>query len=123
MYLTLPGCAHDPTLPAVHVISQCTCVLLTQLLPAVAQPLIPVATVLEGALLGALDTAYIAKRTGLGIAIALATIYASQHVFHMGLLGIWVRPQSAPALPRAMASEAPRRAAATIMSMPQLHCC
>ncbi len=108
---------------AVHIISQCTCVRLTQLLPAVAQPLIPVATVLEGALLGALDTAYIAKRTGLGIAIALATIYASQHVFHMGLLGIWVRPQSVPALPSVLASEALRRSAAMIMSMPQFRCC
>jgi hypothetical protein len=41
------------------------------------QPLIPVATVLEGALLGAVDTSYIAKRTGLGIAIALAVIYGT----------------------------------------------
>ena len=41
------------------------------------QPLIPVATVLEGALLGAVDTGYIAKRTGLGIAIALAVIYGA----------------------------------------------
>lgn len=41
------------------------------------QPLIPVATVLEGALLGAVDTSYIAKRTGLGIAIALAVIYGA----------------------------------------------
>eukprot|EP00208_Stichococcus_sp_RCC1054_P003768 CAMPEP_0206138982 /NCGR_PEP_ID=MMETSP1473-20131121/4236_1 /ASSEMBLY_ACC=CAM_ASM_001109 /TAXON_ID=1461547 /ORGANISM="Stichococcus sp, Strain RCC1054" /LENGTH=520 /DNA_ID=CAMNT_0053532579 /DNA_START=234 /DNA_END=1797 /DNA_ORIENTATION=- len=64
----------------------------TRVIPllAVAMPLIPVATVLEGALLGALDTGYIAKRTGLGIVIALATIYASQHVFNMGLLGIWI---------------------------------
>ena len=54
------------------------------------QPLIPVATILEGALLGAVDTGYIAKRTGLGIAIALVTIYTSQSVLHMGLLGIWV---------------------------------
>jgi len=53
------------------------------------QPLIPVATVLEGALLGAVDTAYIAKRTGLSIAIALGIIYASQSLMHMGLLGIW----------------------------------
>jgi hypothetical protein len=41
------------------------------------QPLIPMATVLEGALLGAVDTSYIAKRTGLGIAIALAVIYGA----------------------------------------------
>ena len=41
------------------------------------QPLIPLATVLEGALLGAVDTSYIAKRTGLGIAIALAVIYGA----------------------------------------------
>ncbi len=53
------------------------------------QPLIPVATVLEGALLGAVDTAYIAKRTGLSIAIALAVIYGSQSFLHAGLLGIW----------------------------------
>jgi putative MATE family efflux protein len=56
---------------------------------ALAMPLIPMATVLEGALLGAVDTSYIAKRTGLGIAIALAVIYGSQSVLHMGLLGIW----------------------------------
>lgn len=50
------------------------------------------ATVLEGALLGALDTSYIAKRTALGISIALAIIYTSQNVFHVGLIGIWVPP-------------------------------
>lgn len=57
---------------------------------AAAMPLIPVATILEGALLGALDTSYIAKRTALGISIALAIIYTSQNVFHVGLIGIWV---------------------------------
>lgn len=44
----------------------------------IVQPLIPIATVLEGALLGAVDTSYIAKRTGLGIAVALAVIYGAQ---------------------------------------------
>lgn len=64
----------------------------TKVIPllAVAMPLIPVATILEGALLGALDTSYIAKRTALGISIALAIIYTSQNVFHVGLIGIWV---------------------------------
>ena len=54
------------------------------------QPLIPIATILEGALLGALDTGYIAKRTGASLGLSLAVIYASQMVLHMGLVGIWI---------------------------------
>ena len=54
------------------------------------QPLIPVATILEGALLGALDTGYIAKRTGVSLCLALAIIYGSQMVLHLGLVGVWI---------------------------------
>ena len=57
---------------------------------ALLQPLIPIATILEGTLLGALDTDYIAKRTGASLTLSLAMIYASQIAFHMGLVGIWV---------------------------------
>ena len=54
------------------------------------QPLIPVATILEGALLGALDTGYIAKRTGVSLALALAIIYGSQMALQLGLVGVWI---------------------------------
>ena len=54
------------------------------------QPLIPLATILEGTLLGALDTGYIAKRTGMSLGLSLATIYASQMALHLGLVGIWI---------------------------------
>lgn len=53
------------------------------------QPLIPVATVLEGALLGAVDTGYIAKRTGLGIAIALAVIYGALIAVDCSIADSW----------------------------------
>ena len=54
------------------------------------QPLIPIATILEGTLLGALETGYIAKRTGVSLTLSLAMIYASQMALQMGLMGIWV---------------------------------
>ena len=56
----------------------------------VTQPLIPVATILEGALLGALDTGYIAKRTGVSLCLALGIIYGSQMVLQLGLIGVWI---------------------------------
>lgn len=57
---------------------------------ALPQPLIPLATILEGTLLGALDTGYIAKRTGVSLCLSLAMIYASQMLLHLGLVGIWI---------------------------------
>ena len=62
----------------------------THALSFVPQPLIPVATILEGALLGALDTGYIAKRTGVSLGLALAIIYGSQMGLHLGLIGVWI---------------------------------